>query len=41
MNVTIDEMTSALLYFGSTRFCETSVKTVHANIEISPNENTL
>ena len=41
MNVTIDESTRALRYLGSTRDCDTSVYTVHASIEIKPNENTL
>jgi len=41
MNVTIDDITNAGLYFGSTRFCATSVYTVQANIEIKPKENML
>ena len=40
MNVTIDDMTSALRYLGSTRFCETSVYTVVASIETRPSEKT-
>ena len=41
MKVTIEDITSALRYLGNTRACDTNVYTVHASIEIKPNENTL
>ena len=41
MNVTIEDITSALRYLGKTRDCDTSVYTVHASIEIRPNEKML
>ena len=41
MKVTIDDITRALRYLGNTRACDTSVYTVHASIEIKPNEKML
>ena len=40
MNVTIDDITSALRYLGRTLDCDTNVYTVQASIEIKANENT-